>query len=77
MRGKEVLVRAIVGLSAHANHLDSLRWLRGIVESPPPIQVVHGEPKPADMPQETIAPELGWNAAVARDPRPVSLYLYH
>ncbi len=77
MHGQEVPVRATVetidGLSAHADRLEILRWLKGFVEPPRQTYIVHGESNAADVLQESIAAELRWNAVVARDSQTVSL----
>ncbi len=77
MHGQEVPVRATVetidGLSAHADRLEILRWLKGFVEPPRQTYIVHGESNAADVLQESIAAELRWNAVVARDSQIVSL----
>lgn len=78
MHGQDVPVRAKVetldGLSAHADRREILRWLRGFVEPPQQTYIVHGEAEAADVLQETIATELGWDAVVARDLQTVSLH---
>lgn len=77
MHGREVPVRATIetidGLSAHADRLEIMRWLKGFIVPPRQTYIVHGEPNAADMLQETIAAELRWNAVVARDLQTVSL----
>ena len=77
IHGHDVPVRAKVetidGLSAHADRLEILRWLRGFVEPPRQTFIVHGEPTAADMLQETISAELRWSTALARDLQTVSL----
>jgi metallo-beta-lactamase family protein len=77
MHGLEVPVRASIetidGLSAHADRLEIMRWLKGFIEPPRQTYIVHGEPNAADMLQETIATELRWNAKVAKDLQVVDL----
>ena len=77
MHGQDIPVRATVetidGLSAHADRLEILRWLKGFVEPPRKTYIVHGEPTAADTLQEMIRLELGWSANVARDSQTVTL----
>jgi metallo-beta-lactamase family protein len=77
MHGQEVPVRATIetinGLSAHADRLEILRWLKGFIDPPRQTFIVHGEPSASAMLQETIAAELGWPAVVAKDQQVVEL----
>lgn len=77
MHGQEVPVRATIetidGLSAHADRLEILRWLRGFVAPPRQTYIVHGEPTAAETLKESIAAELGWNVQVAKDGQVVEL----
>lgn len=77
IHGRDVPVRARVellhGLSAHADRLEILRWLKGFAATPRNTYIVHGEPRAAETLQESIVEELGWEAAVAKDGQIVSL----
>ncbi len=77
MHGKDVPVRAKVesldGLSAHADRIELLRWLRGFSRPPEQTFIVHGEPDAAKALQDLIDGELGWPSVVAQDLQRVRL----
>jgi metallo-beta-lactamase family protein len=62
--GEEVAVKASVhtigGLSAHADQVGLLDWLRGFKAPPKSVFVVHGEPESASVLAASIREELGW-----------------
>jgi metallo-beta-lactamase family protein len=66
-------VRAIDGLSAHADRSELLRWMRGFSRPPRMTYVVHAEPGPGAALAATIREQLGWNAAPAADGETVAL----
>ena len=57
-------VRAIDGLSAHADATEILRWLSGFRTPPRTTFVTHGEPRAADALRRRIETELGWKVRV-------------
>jgi len=69
MHGMMVPVRARIetmdNLSAHADAGEIMQWLRKFKKPPRRTFLVHGEPHPAEVLQQTITRELGWNAQVA------------
>ncbi len=69
MHGVMIPVRARVermdNLSAHADAGEIMQWLRKFKTPPGRTFLVHGEPHPAEVLQQTITRELGWNAQVA------------
>jgi len=77
IHGQSIAVRARVvvidGLSAHADRIDLLRWLRGFKKPPRHTYVVHGEAHAADQLAATLRSTLGWNAQVAEDREIVEL----
>jgi len=66
--GQEYPVRAriaqILGLSAHADREDLLRWLSGLVVDPRHIFVTHGEVEAAEDFAETLRQNTGWQVSV-------------
>ena len=66
--GQYVPVRARIvqldGLSAHADHVELLAWLRASELAPRRVFVTHGEPTAADAFRRRLRDELGWNARV-------------
>jgi metallo-beta-lactamase family protein len=74
IHGKSVEMRLeverIEAFSGHAGRSELLDWLR----SGPPgaVSLVHGEPGPADALRHAIEVELGWEAEVAEDRRPLT-----
>lgn len=64
--GQEVPVKCqvvmIEGLSAHADRIELLQWLKGFDSAPKQTFVVHGEPQAAEALRMTIEHELHWNA---------------
>ena len=66
--GEEVPVRASIhtigGLSAHADQLGLLEWLRGFEAPPQSVFVVHGEPEASAVLAEAIRTNLEWKNVV-------------
>lgn len=77
MHGQMVPVKARIetldGLSAHADRVETVEWLRGFARPPERTYVVHGEPSAADVLACTLGQELGWRAEVARDAQKIEL----
>ncbi len=69
IHGQYVPVRATVhaleNLSAHADYVETLEWLRGFRKAPGRIFLTHGEPDAADALRKRIEETLGW---IARAP---------
>ena len=57
-------VRAIDGLSAHADASELLAWLGGFRRPPRTTFVTHGEPRAADALRRRIETELGWKVRI-------------
>jgi metallo-beta-lactamase family protein len=68
IHGEYVPVRAEVvalsNLSAHADYMQILEWLRGFGQPPRRTFVTHGELAAADAMRRHIQDTLGWNAEV-------------
>ena len=68
IHGGDVTIRAEVvvldGLSAHADHLEILRWLRGFERPPRTTFVTHGEPAASDALRRHVESQLGWEIRV-------------
>ncbi len=68
IHGEYVPVKAEVvkmdGLSAHADYVEILDWLKGFKRAPRHTFVTHGEPGAADEMRRRIAETLGWNVSV-------------
>ncbi len=66
--GEEVQVkcniRHLEGLSAHADKLELMQWLKNFEGSPKNTFIVHGERKASENFAKTIRQELGWNVIV-------------
>jgi metallo-beta-lactamase family protein len=66
--GEEVPVHARIatlgGLSAHADQVGLLNWLRGFRRPPSQTYVVHGEATAAQAFADHVRKELGWQVAV-------------
>jgi metallo-beta-lactamase family protein len=77
MFGGMVPVRARVeilhGLSAHADQLETLRWLAGFRRPPRQTYLVHGEPRAADALAAAIQARYQWSVRAARDGEQVEL----
>jgi metallo-beta-lactamase family protein len=61
------------GLSAHADSVELLEWLRRVKRAPELTFVTHGEPAASNAFRERIASELGWRAEVPQDGQQVRL----
>ncbi len=63
--GRFVQVKArieeISGLSAHADQVEIMNWLRGFKTKPRTTFLVHGEPQPCDALRVKIEHSLGWH----------------
>lgn len=68
LHGQYVPVRAKVvqaqGLSAHADYLEMIEWLRASAITPKRVFVTHGEPSAADAFRRRLTDAFGWNASV-------------
>jgi len=68
MYGHEVQVRAriesIENLSAHADYIELLAWLRKFPKPPAKTFLVHGEPKASEALHQQITQQLRWDATV-------------
>lgn len=68
IHGEDVPIRAEVVdlpmLSAHADSLEIMDWLRGFQRAPRVTYVTHGEPLAAQTLRGNIESELGWNCVV-------------
>ncbi|MFA5937783.1 MAG: MBL fold metallo-hydrolase [Sinimarinibacterium sp.] len=77
MHGDDIPIRAqvrnVVGLSAHADRNELLRWLRGFSGAPAHTYVVHGEPEASAAFAASVQEELNWNISVAQDGATVEL----
>jgi len=77
IHGEYVPVRAQVeyvsNLSAHADYMEIIDWLRGFEKSPNKTYLVHGEPTAADAMRLHIEEELRWNVQVAEHLETVEL----
>jgi metallo-beta-lactamase family protein len=66
--GEEVPVKASIhtigGLSAHADQLGLLAWLKGFKAPPKMVFVVHGEPESSSVFAASIRDELGWKQVI-------------
>ncbi|MBN8616096.1 MAG: MBL fold metallo-hydrolase [Deltaproteobacteria bacterium] len=69
--GQTVTVRARVvalpGLSAHADHVELVAWLRGSGLSPTKVFVTHGEPTASGAFRDRLVEAFGWNVEVPED----------
>ncbi|HOY70880.1 MAG TPA: MBL fold metallo-hydrolase [Methylotenera sp.] len=69
IHGEYVPVRAQVeyvsNLSAHADYMEIIDWLRGFEKPPKKTYLVHGEPVAADAMRLHIEEQLRWNVQVA------------
>lgn len=68
IHGQLVPVRAEIvelqGLSAHADYVEIIDWLRSFKEVPSHVFVTHGEPVAADAMRQQLRTQLGWQADV-------------
>ena len=60
----EAEVRNLTMLSSHADRDEILCWLRGFVEPPRKVFIVHGEPAASEALRVAIGDELGWDCEV-------------
>jgi metallo-beta-lactamase family protein len=77
IRGQEVQVnaqvRSLIGMSAHADREEILRWLGGFRGPPRHCYLIHGEPAACAALAATIKARLGWVAAIPQLGDAVSL----
>jgi len=75
--GQYVPVRARIvrldGLSAHADYVELIEWLRQSKIAPRSVFVTHGEPSSSDAFRRRLRDALGWNARVPESGETVSL----
>lgn len=68
IHGEDIPVRAevvsLTNLSAHADYLEILEWLRGFKAPPQQTFITHGEPAAADALRQRIERELKWRVHV-------------
>ena len=68
IHGQDIPVRAEVAnlesLSAHADYVDILNWLKGFERPPKTTFLTHGEPKACDELRQKLEHGLGWNCYV-------------
>jgi metallo-beta-lactamase family protein len=57
-------VAAIENLSAHADFVEMLEWLKHFGQAPARVFLTHGEPAAADSLRKHLAEALGWRAEV-------------
>lgn len=60
-------------MSAHADHDEILRWLRGFTRPPSCTYLVHGEPEAMTVLRTSIERELGWTVAMPQQGERVTL----
>jgi metallo-beta-lactamase family protein len=77
--GRDIPINAEVivlqGMSAHADRVGLMQWLRGAPQPPEMVYVTHGEPEAADALRYSIEHELGWAARVPEHLETVQLDL--
>lgn len=68
IHGEEVPVRAkvdqISNLSAHADYVEIIEWLKGFKSPPKRTFITHGEPTAADMMRLHVERELRWQVVI-------------
>ncbi|HEX4893915.1 MAG TPA: MBL fold metallo-hydrolase, partial [Hyphomicrobiaceae bacterium] len=68
IHGQDIPVRAEVAnletLSAHADYVEILDWLRGFKRAPQTTYLTHGEPQASDQLRQRIERTLGWDCYV-------------
>jgi metallo-beta-lactamase family protein len=64
-------VKKITSLSAHADQMEILSWLKHFKEAPRQVFINHGSPQASDALRVKIEHELGWNCQVVQ---PESIY---
>lgn len=66
--GQYVPVRAevveLTSMSAHADYMELIEWLRGVKVKPKRVFITHGEPSAADAFRRHLDRHLGWQAEV-------------
>jgi metallo-beta-lactamase family protein len=53
-------IERIDSMSAHADAVEIMRWLRGFTRRPSMTYLVHGEPPAQDALRSRIEKDLGW-----------------
>jgi metallo-beta-lactamase family protein len=70
IHGMPVTVNAeiefVESLSAHADYIDIVRWLKGFQVAPKTTFLVHGEPKACAAMKGHIEDEFGWNVVIPK-----------
>ena len=66
-------VKTVSGLSAHADKVELVRWLKSSQGAPGTILITHGEKEAANSFNETVRSELGWKSSVAQDRETIEL----
>ena len=59
-------VREITSLSAHADQMEMIEWMRHIEKEPTHVFLNHGEPHRTDALRQKIEYELGWIATIPK-----------
>lgn len=59
-------VREITSLSAHADQMEMIEWMRNIEMAPTHVFLNHGEPHQTDSLRQKIEYELGWTAIIPK-----------
>ena len=71
MFGKYVAVKALIkeirGLSAHADYLEIIDWLKNSKIQPQRVFVTHGEPAAADAMRRRLSESFQWDVVIPQD----------
>jgi metallo-beta-lactamase family protein len=59
-------IREITSLSAHADQMEMIEWMRNIEKAPSHVFLNHGEPHQTDALRQKIEYELGWIATIPK-----------
>ncbi|MCE2713415.1 MAG: MBL fold metallo-hydrolase [Cryomorphaceae bacterium] len=59
-------VKEITSLSAHADQMEMIEWMRNIEKAPTHVFLNHGEPHQTDALRQKIEYELGWTAIIPK-----------
>lgn len=57
-------IKAIRGLSAHADYEEILEWLKHFSQAPKKVFITHGEPAAAQSLKHKIEKEIGWSCLI-------------
>lgn len=66
-------IKELSGLSAHADQLETIEWLKGAKNAPQKTFIVHGEPQAADALRLKIEDVLGWSCVIPKQGESFSL----